>query len=86
MKNRRTFLQQLKALSIGVTPLPFFQSIQGQDLLKAIKDRQSFSVERLTTDEDFWQLIKQAYTVSPTLLNLNTVSYTHLTLPTIYSV
>ena len=71
MKNRRTFLKQLKTLSLGITPLPFFQSVQGQDLLKAIKDKQSLSIDRLTTDEDFWQLIKQAYTVSPTLLNLN---------------
>ena len=71
MKNRRTFLQQLRALSLGITPLPFFQSLQGKDLLQAIKDKQFLSVEKLTTDEDFWQLIKQAYTVSPTLLNLN---------------
>ena len=71
MKNRRTFLKQLKNLSLGITPLPFFQSVQGQDLLKAIKDKQSFSIDRLTVDEDFWQLIKQAYTVSPTFLNLN---------------
>jgi len=71
MKNRRNFLRQLKTLSLGLTPLPFFQSVQGQDLLKAIKDKHSLSIDRLTTDEDFWQLIKQAYTVSPTLLNLN---------------
>ncbi len=71
MKNRRSFLQQLKALSLGITPLPFFQSAQGRDLLEAIKDKQLLSVEKITTDEDFWQLIKQAYTVSPTLLNLN---------------
>lgn len=71
MKNRRTFLQQLKALSLGITPLPFFQSSQGQDLLEAIKEKQYLSVDNITTDEDFWQLIKQAYTVSPTLLNLN---------------
>ena len=59
MKNRRTFLKQLKTLSLGITPLPFFQSVQGQDLLKAIKDKQSLSVEQMTTDEDFWHLIKR---------------------------
>ncbi len=71
MKNRRSFLQQLRTLSLGITPLSFFQSLQGKDLLQAINDKQFLSAERLATDEDFWQLIKQAYTVSPTLLNLN---------------
>ena len=71
MKSRRSFLQQLKALSLGITPLPFFQTAQGHDLLKAIKNKQSLSIDTITKDEDFWQLIKQAYTVSPTILNLN---------------
>jgi len=58
-------------LSLGITPLPFFQTTQGKDLLRVIKDKQSLPIDTITTDEDFWQLIKQAYTVSPTLLNLN---------------
>lgn len=45
--------------------LPFFQSDSGKALLEALARQPD------TTDEDFWRLIQQAYTVSPTILNLN---------------
>jgi len=45
--------------------LPFFQSDSGKALLEALARQPG------TTDEDFWRLIQQAYTVSPTILNLN---------------
>ncbi|MFK7932257.1 MAG: aminotransferase class V-fold PLP-dependent enzyme [Saprospiraceae bacterium] len=67
MKNtRRSFLQ--KALTAAsLFPLSTFaQSTEGQHLIKKLK------YQPLTaTDETFWRQIQQAYTVSPTLLNLN---------------
>jgi selenocysteine lyase/cysteine desulfurase len=45
--------------------LPFFQSDSGQALLEVLARQPD------ATDEDFWRLIQQAYTVSPTILNLN---------------
>jgi selenocysteine lyase/cysteine desulfurase len=45
--------------------LPFFQSDSGKALLEALARQPG------ATDEDFWRLIQQAYTVSPTILNLN---------------
>ena len=68
MKSRRKFLQQLSTLT-AVTSLPFFSTQEGKKLLEKIKTtpNSKSSVE----DEDFWHLIKQAYTVSPSVLNLN---------------
>lgn len=48
-----------------LTGLPFFQSDPGKALLEALARQPS------TADEEFWRLIQQAYTVSPTILNLN---------------
>jgi selenocysteine lyase/cysteine desulfurase len=45
--------------------LPFFQSDSGKALLETLARQPD------TTDEEFWRLIQQAYTVSPTILNLN---------------
>lgn len=42
-----------------------------QDLLNEILLRASFNQGASHADEDFWHLIKQAYTVSPQILNLN---------------
>ena len=45
--------------------MPFFNSDSGKALLKALAH------EPGVEDEDFWRLIQQAYTVSPSILNLN---------------
>lgn len=71
VKNRRTFLRQLSAVSLGIGTLPFYQSINGQALLGAFEKTAQLSAHQLAQKEDFWHLVKQAYTVSPTILNLN---------------
>lgn len=71
MKNRRAFLRQLSTVSLGLSTLPFYQTTNGQALLKALEKTTHLSANQLAQVEDFWQLIKQAYTVSPTILNLN---------------
>jgi len=70
MKNRRSFIRQLSALG-SITTLPYFNSSKGKTLLQAIQDKADTSAIDLVHDEEFWYLIKQAYTVSPTILNLN---------------
>ena len=71
MKNRRAFLRQLSTFSLGLSTLPFYQSSDGQALIKAVEKTGHLSAQQLATEEEFWHLIKQAYTVSPTILNLN---------------
>ncbi|MEY3367421.1 MAG: hypothetical protein RI973_576, partial [Bacteroidota bacterium] len=50
---------------------PFLSSAQGRDLLSALDHYSSTAASDLAQDEDFWQLVRQAYTVSPNIINLN---------------
>lgn len=70
MNNRRDFLKNIGTVGLGLSTLPFFQTKQGIAFRKATKQLSSAS-EGLVPDEDFWHIVKQAYTVSPTILNLN---------------
>jgi selenocysteine lyase/cysteine desulfurase len=42
-----------------------------RQLQKALERTESFTADQLTTDEDFWYYMQQAFTVSPNLINLN---------------
>jgi selenocysteine lyase/cysteine desulfurase len=70
MKSRRKFLQQLTALTAAST-LPFYNTAEGSTLIDTIKAKQHLDLNTAIKDEDFWHQIKQAYTVSSTVLNLN---------------
>lgn len=65
MHSRRKFFSHMGTVAGTLATLPFFQSDSGQVLLEALARQPD------ATDEDFWRLIQQAYTVSPTILNLN---------------
>ncbi|MEM1120495.1 MAG: aminotransferase class V-fold PLP-dependent enzyme [Bacteroidota bacterium] len=70
MSSRRKFLQQLSTFT-AATSLPFYATNTGKSLVDKIQEHQAKSLEAAVKDEDFWHLIKQAYTVSPSILNLN---------------
>ena len=70
MNSRRNFLQKITTLT-AATALPFYQSLEGKSLFQAIQAKKHLSPFEAARDEEFWHLIKQAYTVSPSLLNLN---------------
>lgn len=65
MHSRRQFFSHMGTVAGTLATLPFFQSDSGKALLEALARQPG------ATDEDFWRLIQQAYTVSPTILNLN---------------
>lgn len=69
--HRRSFLGKLGLLS-GTT---FFANTASanweQNLHQSIRHAQAISAEQLAKDEDFWYAVQQAYTVSPSLINLN---------------
>jgi len=69
--NRRNFLQKLTGLAGMAAATPFFNTLQGKNLLNTLDAYQSASADDLVTDETFWYQIKQAYTVSPNIMNLN---------------
>jgi len=69
--NRRNFLQKLTGLAGVTAATPFFNTLQGKNLLNTLDTYQSASADDLVADETFWYQIKQAYTVSPNIMNLN---------------
>lgn len=64
MSDRRKFIRW--ALASAIAP----QALAKQSYLQPLVDYAASS-DLLTTDEDFWHLIRQAYTVNPNLINLN---------------
>ncbi|GAB5550801.1 MAG: aminotransferase class V-fold PLP-dependent enzyme [Saprospiraceae bacterium] len=70
-KTRRSFLQKLSTLAgLSATPA-FFHTAQGKSLLQKFTELDQLSMEESIQDETFWYQIKQAYTVSPNIINLN---------------
>ncbi len=50
---------------------PWFSSLSGKSFLREWERLQSLSMEDSITDETFWYQVKNGYTVSPTVINLN---------------
>src|SRR5688500_11738098 len=64
MNNRRKFLTTLAGISL-------FTPAWSRNFHKAIAAAENRSPETVAADEDFWYSIQQAFTVSPSLINLN---------------
>jgi selenocysteine lyase/cysteine desulfurase len=69
--NRRSFINKLGALSATGIMASLTQPAWSQNLKAALKDAENISPANLATEEDFWQYVQQAFTVSPSLINLN---------------
>lgn len=69
--NRRNFLQKLTGFAGATLATPFFNTLQGRQLLDTLDAYGSTSAEVLIKDETFWYQIKTAYTVSSNVINLN---------------
>mgnify|MGYP000223754963 CR=1 FL=1 len=69
--NRRNFVQKLAGVA-GLTALaPFYNTLQGKSFLNAINKFENLPSDDIAKEEDFWNYIHQAYTVSPNIINLN---------------
>lgn len=71
MSSRRNFIQNLTAAAGVFTFLPFTNSLYAKEAEQRYTRFQSFHPDEAITDEDFWGWIKEQYTVSPNLINLN---------------
>jgi selenocysteine lyase/cysteine desulfurase len=71
MQSRRTFINHLAGVAGLATISPFVNEVQGRDLLKRLKAAQNKPTCEVVMDEDFWMAVRQAYTVSPSIINLN---------------
>jgi len=61
MNQRRSFFRQA-----GI-----FSQWHASELSDLNRSRQDLTPEELATDEDYWSVIQQAYTVNPAIINLN---------------
>lgn len=68
---RRHFLAKLGGAAAALSLAPLTQDLFAAQLAEAQQRLAPLSPEEVATDEDFWAIIQQAYTVSPNLLNLN---------------
>ena len=71
LPTRRHFLQRLSAWAGAAALVPFWNTAVGRSLQRALEDISDLTPDETATDETFWYQVKQAYTVSPQVLNLN---------------
>jgi len=68
MQNRRSFLKKLSASAAFISLSDIALSAEFEQQLKRVKQ---FSPDQVAADEEFWATIKNAYTVSSGIINLN---------------
>jgi selenocysteine lyase/cysteine desulfurase len=71
MTNRKKFIRQLGLMTGAFSMSSLFNQLHAEDFSAANKRVQHLSPADLASDEDYWTTIQQAYTVSPTMINLN---------------
>ncbi|MEM6378971.1 MAG: aminotransferase class V-fold PLP-dependent enzyme, partial [Bacteroidota bacterium] len=71
MQNRRKFIRQISSVTGALTIGSLWTEAHAQKLEQEIQRIAPLSIEERVLDEQFWATIKQAYTVSATMLNLN---------------
>lgn len=69
--NRRSFLQKAGITSAAAFLSSLTQPSWSRNLEQAFREAASIPPGELATDEEFWYYIQQAFTVSPSIINLN---------------
>jgi selenocysteine lyase/cysteine desulfurase len=68
--NRRSFINRTLGVAGGVALAPMTSAI-GPGFESKLTEVESITPGEAATDEEFWQFIRQAFTISPNLVNLN---------------
>ena len=71
MKSRRSFIQKSAAALGAFTLIPFSTKASANRIAESLAELNTFSPEAAAMEEDLWASMAQAYTVSPSILNLN---------------
>jgi selenocysteine lyase/cysteine desulfurase len=71
MSSRRSFIQKAGSLSFAFGSDSLFRQVHAAELENLEKNNRHKSASDITSDEDYWSVIQQAYTVDPNLVNLN---------------
>ena len=71
MANRRSFLHKLAGFAGAAVTPAFFNTADGRNLLRALEQHAHLTADDVIEDETFWYQIKQAYSVSSNIINMN---------------
>src|SRR5690348_5220377 len=71
MTSRRSFFQKSISMAGALTLAPIVQKALAEDVSDALLSLDKLSPSEVALDEELWARMAQAYTVSPTILNLN---------------
>ena len=71
MANRRNFVKQLGLMAGAFSASSLFNQAHAAAFEHINLQKQDISAKELAADEDFWSVIQQGYTTSPSLINLN---------------
>ena len=71
MQHRRQFIQQVGLLAGAFSAKSLFNQLHAASIEKANQSKQHLTAAEVASDEDYWSIIQQAYTVSPAIINLN---------------
>jgi selenocysteine lyase/cysteine desulfurase len=69
--NRRKFLQKISGAAGAITFAPFLNTACSKKIQSKISKYKDWSADDLASNEEFWYQVKQAYTVSTNMVNLN---------------
>lgn len=68
---RRSFLHRLAGAVGGAALAANWNTLSAKTLVEALDERRMLAPDILSTDETFWSLVRQAFPVSPNIINLN---------------
>ncbi len=71
MKSRREFIRTMGRAGLLPFAAPILISEKAEDIAESLSPYTNIGAEEISRDEDFWQIIRQAYTASPNIINLN---------------
>jgi selenocysteine lyase/cysteine desulfurase len=71
MANRRNFVKQLGLMAGAFSANSLFNQAHAAEFEHINLLKQDVSAKDLAMDEDYWSIIQQSYTTSPSLINLN---------------
>jgi selenocysteine lyase/cysteine desulfurase len=69
--DRRIFLKQAATLAGAFSAASLFNHLHAEEWKRAAKKIDHLTPEQAATDEDYWSMIQSAYTVNPSIINLN---------------
>lgn len=69
--SRRNFLQKAGMLAGAFSAHSLFNELHAADFQQANLEVSGYSADDVAMDEDYWSIIQQAYSVNPSIINLN---------------